>query len=183
MSFLDMLNLNNHIFLFVHGAVGHSVALDHVAVFITRFFVPLMMIGTAIWFGFILPRKAPTLGVRLRYYTVAGFFLLMLAIVWPAVELLKALVAFPRPVSLTALTVHTGLDSFPSLHTAVAFAVATFVYHYSKKGGILLFVLAILIGFSRIFVGVHYPVDVIAGAGIGIIISWVVVLIQKRFFS
>ena len=63
---------------------------------------------------------------------------------------------------------HLKTASFPSRHTDIAFAFAQSVFFADKKLGIVAFVIAVLVGFSRIFVGVHYPVDVFAGAILGI---------------
>jgi undecaprenyl-diphosphatase len=59
-------------------------------------------------------------------------------------------------------------SSFPSNFAAVLFGIAFPVIFYNKKLGIVLLVIAVLGGFSRIFIGIHYPLDVLAGAGIGI---------------
>lgn len=61
--------------------------------------------------------------------------------------------------------------SFPSGHTYSAFAAATSVYFYKKKLGIFLFFFTVLMGFSRLYLYVHYPTDVIAGAILGIVIG------------
>ena len=59
--------------------------------------------------------------------------------------------------------------SFPSGHTSSSFAFATAVFANNKKWGIAAYVLAALIGFSRIYLGVHYCTDVLAGAVLGIV--------------
>lgn len=88
----------------------------------------------------------------------------------------KTLVAAPRPfvtfLEVNPLVVETPYTSFPSGHATVFFALATAVYLYHKKLGYFFFACAFLIGISRIMAGVHYPVDVIFGAAIGIFIAW-----------
>lgn len=78
--------------------------------------------------------------------------------------------------------------SFPSGHTSSSFAFATAVFANNKKWGIGAYVLAALIGFSRIYLGVHYFTDVLAGAVLGIvygiigavIISAIIKVIKKK---
>ena len=57
--------------------------------------------------------------------------------------------------------------SFPSGHSAAAFAFATGVGHVSPAAGVPLRALAALVAYSRVHTGVHYPGDVVAGALIG----------------
>ena len=65
-------------------------------------------------------------------------------------------------------------SSFPSNPAAVAFAMASGMWQGSRKLGFLLYGLAALWGLSRIFAGVFYPSDVVAGALIGVSISYLV---------
>lgn len=69
---------------------------------------------------------------------------------------------------LTALVAEHDMNSFPSGHTSAALAAATACWGTlpSKWRGIIL-ALAVLMGLSRLYVGVHYPSDVLAGALVG----------------
>ena len=58
--------------------------------------------------------------------------------------------------------------SFPSNHATNAFALAAFFAVYYRRLAIPLFIIAALVGYSRIYVGVHYPTDVLAGACLGV---------------
>ncbi|MCY9667308.1 undecaprenyl-diphosphatase [Paenibacillus alginolyticus] len=71
---------------------------------------------------------------------------------------------------------HEASASFPSNHAAAAFAVAASIWLWRRKDGRVWFILAALIGFSRIWSGIHYPMDIIGGAILGILIA---VLIGK----
>ena len=66
--------------------------------------------------------------------------------------------------------------SFPSGHTCASFAAAFALYKTlpgkRKIWKVLCIVLAVLISFSRLYVGVHYPTDVLAGALIGLFAGW-----------
>ena len=75
--------------------------------------------------------------------------------------------------------------SFPSGHAAISFAVAATIYQCLPKNkktyGIALLVLSSLIALSRLYVGVHYPTDVITGILTGTLISIFVVKIGKKY--
>jgi undecaprenyl-diphosphatase len=74
----------------------------------------------------------------------------------------------PEPATLVSLP-HTS--SFPSGHSTVAFACATVLALSVPRLRLPLFALAALIAFSRVYVGVHYPFDVLAGAVLGVAIG------------
>jgi len=68
--------------------------------------------------------------------------------------------------------------SFPSGHAMVIFAIATLVSPYLKgRWKILPWALAVVVGLSRLYLGAHFPLDVIAGAGLGIFIGGVLNLV------
>ncbi|MCD7954434.1 MAG: phosphatase PAP2 family protein [Lachnospiraceae bacterium] len=87
--------------------------------------------------------------------------------------LLKNLFNRTRPYKviegLTCIIQPASDASFPSGHTGASFASAVAIYrNVQRKYGILLLVLASLIAFSRLYVGIHYPTDVLGGLMTGI---------------
>lgn len=72
--------------------------------------------------------------------------------------------------------------SFPSGHTCTAFASATVIFFFNKRWGIVAYVTAALIGFSRNYFYIHFPTDVLCGALEGLILGTAAVLILTRFF-
>ena len=70
--------------------------------------------------------------------------------------------------------------AFPSGHASFYFALSTIVYGYNKKVGILFFVASFLIVIGRVFAGLHWPTDIIAGAVIGIVMGIILNKIFKK---
>jgi undecaprenyl-diphosphatase len=62
---------------------------------------------------------------------------------------------------------HAADASFPSDHTTAAFALAVAVFMFDRAVGTVLLAAGVLIGFARVFEGVHYPSDVLGGALLG----------------
>ncbi len=87
--------------------------------------------------------------------------------------ILKNLFDRPRPCHLDqafALLVDRPTESsFPSVHSAQAFAAATAIFVKYKKAGIAAFAVAALIAFSRMYLFLHYPTDVLCGIVLGIL--------------
>ncbi len=70
--------------------------------------------------------------------------------------------------------------SFPSGHTASCFAAAGTLLFTYKRLGIPLIIFSAFMGFSRMYLFVHFPTDVLAGAALGLLLAWVTVLIFRE---
>lgn len=97
--------------------------------------------------------------------------------------LIKNLVMRPRPFltveGLTPLIAPPHSYSFPSGHACSSFAAAvvwvqTLEGRWAKGGKALLLVMALLMAVSRLYVGVHYPTDVLVGSLLGLLGGWLV---------
>ena len=75
---------------------------------------------------------------------------------------------YPEPKALVAVP-HTG--AFPSGHASSAFACAVVLAWASPRLRVPAFVLAAAIAWSRVYVGVHWPLDVLGGAILGVLVS------------
>jgi len=105
-----------------------------------------------------------------------------LTLTYYIVSFLKITVARPRPFILMPdanLFVAVKGFSFPSNHTATAFMAATILSEFFGSWRKVLFFVAALVGYSRIYLGVHFLSDVIAGAIVGILIGRAILSIGK----
>ena len=88
---------------------------------------------------------------------------------------LKSVVDVERPAFRYAepkALMHVPRDhSFPSGHAATSFACATVLAWAFPRLAVPLYLLAAAIAFSRVYVGVHYPLDVLAGAALGLLVA------------
>jgi undecaprenyl-diphosphatase len=106
----------------------------------------------------------------------AGLALLINQPIAHTVDRLRPYLAHPAHAHL--LISRSQDPSFPSDHAAGAFALAFGVWLYDRTLGSILLVLGAILAFSRVYVGTHYPGDVVAGAVIGIAIALALFLLR-----
>lgn len=83
--------------------------------------------------------------------------------------------------NIIPLIPHAADNGFPSDHTLISMMAAMTIFFFNKKSGLLLALLAIMVGISRVLVKLHHPLDIlgsIAIASISFLIAW---LILKKF--
>ena len=100
---------------------------------------------------------------------------------WALANVTKALADRSRPYEVMASAVlrqHPAHGtSFPSAHTAVTMAVVIALMPFLPRAlAAVAVVYAVLVGWSRVYLGVHYPLDVLAGAGVGVAVGGAVLL-------
>ena len=96
-------------------------------------------------------------------------------VAWLIGKFLKDFFAVPRPFVTNGSTPLAGYfsdGSFPSNHTAAAFAISVSIFLHRHKWGILLIIFSLAIGLIRILGGVHYPLDILGGIAIGSLVAW-----------
>jgi len=73
--------------------------------------------------------------------------------------------------------------SFPSSHAVNIFAAAFFLSQPLKRLSPLFYGIAGVVGYSRVYIGIHYPLDVIGGAAIGLLIAWPMRWLKDRVLA
>jgi len=159
-------SVDRTLFLFVQDHL-RAVWLDRVMVHVTMLGDAAIVLLLLLWTAVVIRRPFLT------------EVLLTLAAVAATVEWLKHFIGRLRPSQvldgLHILGPHLGNLSFPSGHTTTAVAVAGVVGHRFPRLRLLLYPAAAAVGVSRIYNGVHYPGDVLAGALLGSAIALTII--------
>lgn len=100
---------------------------------------------------------------------------------------LKNIICRPRPFQempeISLLIPPPSGYSFPSGHSCASFAAATIIFLKDKRPGTAALALAALIAFSRVFLFVHYPTDVLAGSLLGVLCALAAAYGYRRLFQ
>lgn len=125
----------------------------------------------------------------LHYQRLAIEIVIGTLTLWLLVELVKALSDRDRPFLTLDQARVIGWrergDSFPSGHTTQVFFLTALLIHYFQLGilaAAALYAIAALVGFTRIYVGAHYPRDVIAGMVLGSVWGLLAILVDNHWF-
>lgn len=187
-SFIGLIiGLNFHV---VHGKNKaflilnqyHSPFFDQFFIYVTNFGDGLVWLILFIICLFFNKKRIPIVLVNFLISTAFALFLKRLIF---SHEL--------RPVALLkegflihiveGVKIHTQ-NSFPSGHTITAFAVACTIILLLKRGNpykYLVLIMAFFVGFSRIYLAQHFPIDVIAGGFIGISSTFITIYVLSLF--
>ncbi len=173
MEFIQALDL--WLFHFFNSTIANSI-FDKLMPFITEQknwnLVYVFLIGWLLWKGGAKGRIcafALLIGVGISNEISSHF--------------LKNLIERPRPchsLENIRLLVDCGPGkSFPSSHAVNNFVMAGVLSHFYYEYKIILYILASMVAFSRVYVGVHYPLDAIGGAIIGLFLASIYIFILK----
>jgi len=163
----------------ITGIAGNVPVFDQLMSFLCNdFFIPLIicLILPALWFWFSDPEKREHYQWAVMVTPSAmGFANLAVWLLnhafhvdpWP-----RPWYAIPSAGEAADLLFYRPIDpSFPSNLAALGFAAATSIWFVNRKLAVFVCFLTILWSFSRIYCGAHYPLDIVAGAAIGIFIA------------
>jgi len=165
---IEKFSLNENVFYWVNSFAGKSDFWNGVFVFWAEYLIYIMIVFFAAYFARLVwkDRKVELREIFL-YFSIPF-------IAWFFAKIIKFFMPTERPFSVlenvTQLTEESVMSSFPSGHSTMAFALATAIYMYNKKIGIIFFILAFFVAISRSLVGVHFPLDIFVGMLIGVLV-------------
>jgi undecaprenyl-diphosphatase len=166
-------SLDYTVFHAVNGLAGRSPALDAVMIAAAKYLPVVFALAlVALWLSWRVRNQRAALLAGVSALIALGLGQLIGK-------------ALPRPRPYLSHTVNQlippSLDtSFPSDHAILGFAVAVMVWRYNRRAGIALLVLATLMAIARVFVGAHYPGDVLGGAVLGASTSLALAILGER---
>lgn len=165
---------NVGLFFLIFNLSHQSPILDSIMIFVTKYLIYLVFL-----IMFIVSIKGKLNNKKALILAIIAFPIAIILIKISHVFFIEQ-----RPFityNLQPLTDNFTDLSFPSRHATII-AVLAFSYTYFKsKWSILLFTLTALIGFSRIYIGVHYPLDVFGGIVFGAISVIITIKLLKLF--
>jgi len=177
--YIPMQYLNISLAQWLFGLAHRAAPLDAVLIFFASALPYLLGIGFFIFLAGIKKRRERLL----LFFETLLILLLSRGII---TEGIRFFYHSPRPFETwqaTPLVSETLGNSFPSGHGVFFFALAMSLFFYHRKWGIWYFVLAALMGIARIAAGVHWPIDIIGGALIGIVSAFLIHILFKKTWS
>ncbi len=161
--------------------VGTCPLLDWIArLIVNDYLIPtLLALGAAgMWFAGATPME------QTRYQRAVLLIVLGTLVSQALIKDLSLIYFRPRPFAtepVKLLFYRPSVSSFPSIPIAAAFTFAMGAYYANPRLGKMFFILGTVYGLSRVYAGVHYPSDVIAGAMIGAGMVWLVARLRFAF--
>jgi len=155
------------IFNFLHGAAGRSDLLDILGIFLAD--VLPYVLGLSL-VSFLFFKKYRTMVfLAIASGLLARFFIKTAIVLF--YQRPRPYITLPGVSKLIWMPAFDAFQSFPSGHMLFFFAASTILYLFNKKWGIFFFACSAVIGVTRIFTGVHWPSDILAGALLGIAVG------------
>jgi len=171
---------------FVNGFAHRSLRFDEFVVFVSRsnLLKGGVVIGLIWWLWFqdgdIRRKREALLAAMIASFPALAVARILSWILFRPRPFNEAQFLFRVPYGISAAR-WEGLSSFPSDHAVLFFAVATGIFFASRRAGWFTFVyVSIVICLPRLFIGEHYTTDILAGAAIGISMTWLANLPATR---
>lgn len=167
--------MNDRLLLHINSWAGNNDFVDAVMIFTAKYLVFVVFASVAVAVGYLLYK---------RQWKQVAYFFGTLILSYVLLKIAGHIYVEDRPFvthHLTQLISHDTGASFPSNHTTVTAALGFGLLFFTRLKAIGLSVLgcALLIGFARVFVGVHYPIDILGGLLVGLLGSSTVLIVKR----
>jgi undecaprenyl-diphosphatase len=169
------MTLNQSIFLFIHQFAGRHAVLDWLGIFFAKD-MPYLMVAAFLVLAWYEK------GWRKKLYVFAEGAIAVMVARGLLTEIIRQLYHHERPFSFygfVPLIPEAGW-SFPSGHVAWFFALSLTVWYVNRTWGWWFFGLSAVMGVARVYVGVHWPLDIIGGVVVGLASAWFVHWLLKE---
>lgn len=168
---MSWLEFDQNLFLWVNGLSGHFPVIDNIFSAVANDYFAIVfgcLIMMALWTGIRDSEK--------RRHMQKGIMVASssLGTCQGMVEIINNLWQRPRPfeeLDVNLLFYPPTDPSFPSNSASVLFGMAWGIFLYNRKAGSVLLALAAIMGFSRVYVGIHYPLDIVGGMVLGLLVA------------
>ena len=158
------------VFNLIYGFAGKSRFLDLLGIFFAEYSGYILAIIVV-----VLVFKAGGWKKRIHYFSlIALTTILSRGIITEFIRLVYPRLRPFKELAINALVNHSNESSFPSGHMAFYFALILPVFCINRRAGWYLSGVVFLMGLARIFVGVHWPMDIISGIAVACISFYVV---------
>jgi undecaprenyl-diphosphatase len=179
--------IDENIFQWINGLAGKSAALDRIMIWLANdYFIPvtISLILLAIWF--IGKTRDEREGLQRSLITAFISIGSACGFVMAANHIYHHPHPFetmPELLNTTVKDIYYKIHdpSFPSNTSAVTFAAAASLWQNNRKIGLLMLIPAILMPFAKVYAGVYWPSDVVAGAILGVLTAYFIKLIMPVF--
>lgn len=152
----------------LNGLAGHHPVLDGVMIAVAQYSPQLFaVVLVALWASWKRQYQVPAILAGGSALLALGFG----QVLAHAMPRLRPFLAGPA----TLLIHHSADSSFPSDHATLTFAIAAMIFAFHRRLGAVLALLALWVAVARVYVGAHYPGDVLGGAALGVVTSMVVI--------
>lgn len=168
--------MDEAIFQFFHNLVGQSSILDLLGIFLAKYLTYFLVLASLLFF---LKEK----DLKKRIFIFAFTVLTVIIARGIFTELIRFFYNRPRPflaLNFEPLIPESGAG-FPSGHASFLFGLVFPIFYFNRKFGAWFLVSSLLVGLGRVFVGVHYPGDILGGIFVALIAYLIVQSILIKY--
>ncbi len=167
--------LNKELFLWINSFNQTNIILDKIGIFLAEY-SPYIFILFSLYIWFIKKEKCKEIVLNAGYSAILGIVInFIISIFYFHAR------PFMDKIGNTLVT-HKAENSFPSDHTTFMLSIAFILLYFKETrfAGIILSILGLVGGFSRVFVGVHYPFDIFGSIIVAIISAYIIFSLESK---